>query len=242
MKKLLFLMLLLPLLVVSQENESFLLNLSEITVKTGHNAQFIEGVKAWKECYLENDGEDKWNIWKRVQGEGNVYTMTSAMANWAEMDEKDDPAGKECRMIVVNLIMPHVKSVHYNIARSMPELSRNAPMPEDTGLVWVYNVKVNNSSDFNDVVSEISKAVKKAEGDSRGTWYSVMGGSPEVADYFIGVPFKNFASLDVERDGVWKIYENANGKNKTDALRAKFRASVSSDWSYIYTLNKELSN
>ena len=46
MKKLLYLMVLLPLLVVSQENDSFLLTLSEITVKPGHDAQFIEGVKS----------------------------------------------------------------------------------------------------------------------------------------------------------------------------------------------------
>ena len=235
-------MLLMPLLAVSQENEAILLNLSEITVKPGHNAQFIQGVKAWKECYLENDGEDKWNMWKRVQGKGNVYTMTSVMSNWAEMDEQGDPAGKECRMIVVNLIMPHVESVHYNIAKSIPKFSRSAPMPEDTGLVWVYNVQVNNSTDFNDVISETSKAIKNAEGDGRGTWYSTVGGDPEVSDYFIGVPFKNFAELDVERDGVWKVYEKANGKKKTDELRAKFRACVDKDWAYIYTLNKELSN
>ena len=242
MKKLLILILMLPLVALSQEKESFLLNLSEITVKPGHNAQFLEGVKSWKECYLENKGEDKWNMWKRVQGEGNVYTMTSSMANWAEMDDNNDPAGKECRMKVVNLIMPHVKSVHYNIARSMPSYSRSTPMPEDTKLVWVYNVKANNSTNFKEVVGEITNALKKGEGDSRGTWYNTVGGSPEVSDYFVGIPYKNFAALDVDRDGAWKVYEKANGKVKTDALRAKFRASVSSDWSYIYTLNKELSN
>lgn len=59
MKKLIFFMLLFPLIAVSQDNDSFLLNLSEITVKPGQNAQFIEGVKAWKACYLENKGEDQ---------------------------------------------------------------------------------------------------------------------------------------------------------------------------------------
>lgn len=242
MKKLVLVVLLMPFLIVAQQNESILLNLSEITVKPGHHAQFIQGVKAWKECYLENNGEDKWNMWRRVQGVGSVYIMTSVMANWAEMDEKGDEAGKECRMLVVNLIMPHVESVHYNIARSLPKLSRNSPMPEDTGLVWVYNVQVNNSTDFNHVISETSKAIKNAEGDGRGTWYSTIGGSPEVSDYFVGIPFKNFAELDVERDGVWKVYEKAHGKKKTDELRAKFRACVDNDWAYIYRLNKELSN
>ena len=240
MRKLLCLILLLPLIVVSQENESFLLNLTEMTVKNGHDAQFKEGVKSWKKCYQENEGKDKWNVWHRVQGEGSVYTITSTMANWAEMDDDNNAAGKECRMIAVNLIRPHIKSRNYNIARSMPLVSRSTPMPEDTKLVWVYNVKTSNSDSFKEAVKEINAAIKKAEGDSRATWYNVQGG--QGADYFVAVPYKNFADLDADRDGVWKIHEKANGKAKTDALKAKLRASVSNDWSYMYTLNEELSN
>jgi len=240
MRKLFYVLLLLPFFAVSQGNEAFLLNLTEITVKQGHDAQFVEGVKSWKKCYKDNDGKDPWNMWKRVQGEGSVYTLTSRMAKWAEMDEDGDSAGKECRMTAVNFIMPHVKSMHYNIARSMPDVSTKSTS-EDSKLVWVYNAKTSNSNDFTDVVKELTSALKKAEGDSRGTWYSLQGGAPEVADYFVAIPYKNFAELDIDRDGVWKVYEKANGKAKTDALRAKMRASISSDWSYIYSLNEELS-
>ena len=190
-----FLILILPMVMVSQENESFLLNLTEITVKYGHNAQFIEGVKSWKKCYMDNEGKDNWSVWKRVQGEGSVFTITSRMANWAEMDEEGDAAGKACRMNVVNSIRPHVKSIHYNVARSMPDLSRSG-LPEGTEMVWVYNVKVNNSQNFKDVVGEITKAVKNVEGNPRGIWYNTVGGAPEVSDYFVAVPFKNFADLD----------------------------------------------
>ena len=135
---------------------------------------------------------------------------------------------KECRMKVVNLIMPHVKSVHYNIARSMPSFSRSTGMPDDTNVVWVYNVKTKNSTSFKEVVGEISKAVKKAEGDNRGTWYTTVGGAPEVSDYFVGVPYKNFAAMDVERDGVWKIYEKANGKSKTNEFLSKIEEQTQS--------------
>ncbi len=241
MKKLFYLALLLPFVVISQENQSILLNLSEITVKSGHNAQFVEGVKSWKKCYKDNDGKEPWNMWKRVQGEGTVYTLTSTMAKWAEMDEEGDAAGKECRMAVVNLIMPNVKSVSYNIASSMPDVSRSTGMPQDTKLVWVYNVKTSNSSKFIEVVKEITSNTKKAEGDARGIWYNVVGGGPEGANYFVAIPYKNFADLDADRDGVWKIYEKANGKVKTEALRDKLRASISNDWSYMYSLSEELS-
>lgn len=240
MRKLILTLLLIPMVVLSQENESYLLNMSKISVKYGHTAQFIEGVKSWKKCYKENDGKEPWNMWRRVQGKGSVFTLTSTMANWAEMDEDSDPAAKACRMTVVNSIRPHVKGIHYNIARSMPDYSMDK-LPEGTTVVWVYSVKVNNSTDFKDVVKQVNTALKNAEGSSRGLWYGVVGGGPDVADYFVSTPFKNFADLDNDQDGVWKIYENANGKKKTDALRAKFRASVSSDWSYMYELMPKLS-
>ena len=87
MRKLFLFLFLLPLIAVSQDDESYLLRLTEITVKHGHNAQFVQGVKTWKKCYKDNKGENPWNMWSRLQGEGSVYAFTGRMANWAEMDE-----------------------------------------------------------------------------------------------------------------------------------------------------------
>lgn len=242
MRKLLFLVVLLPLMALSQSNESVLLGMTELNVKFGHNEQFLEGMKTYKKCYVDNGGTNKWNLWQRVQGEGSVYTLTSTMAKWAEMDEDRDEAGKKCWINVVNLVRPHLQSVGYNIASSIPALSRTSAMPESTSMVFVYYVKTSNGMAFRETAAELSAAVKKAEGDTRYTWYSVQGGSPDVADFFVAVPHDNFASMDVDRDGPWVIYEKANGKAKTDALRAKRNASVSKDWSYMWRLNKELSN
>ena len=98
MKQLMYLLLLLPLVIIAQENEGYLLTMSEITVKQGQNDAFTAGVKAWKECYLENNGEDKWNMWRRMQGEGNVYIFSGTMTSWAEFDnDSGDEAGKNCR-------------------------------------------------------------------------------------------------------------------------------------------------
>lgn len=236
MKKLLLLVLLLPLMAVSQSNSSFLLNMTEITVKQGHNEEFLQGMSAYKKCFTDNGGTYDSNLWRRVQGEGTVYVLTSTMANWAEMDEGPSDARNKCWDNVINHVRPHIQSVGRNIARSMPDLSRTTSMPETTKVVYVYNVKTSNDQAFRDVVGELTSAIKKAEGDTRGTWYNTQGGSPDVADYFVGVPHDNFSSMDVDRDGPWTIYEKANGKAKTDALRAKFRASVSKDWSYLYRL------
>lgn len=223
----------------AQNNDKALMNVTEITVKQGHNSQFIEGVKQWKECYLENKGEDKWNMWKRVQGEGNVYVMTGIMNTWSEMD-KEDSAGKDCYLTLVNFIMPHVEKVNYSIAQRMPEFSRGPN--EDTKLVWVTFFKVNNTPDFMEIITAVTGAIKAKEGSVRAWWYSYMGGAADAPDFMVSTPYKGFADLDITRDSPAKVYENAVGKKKADEMREKWRAAVSDSWSYIYTLNSELSN
>ena len=239
LKNLIYFLLLLPITTTAQDNKSTLLNISEITVKHGHDAQFVEGVKLWKECYLKNKGTRHWNFWHRVQGKGNVYVLTGVMAKWVEMDEKD-PASVACRQTVTDFIMPNVESIDYNIAKSMPDLSRT--LMDSTKLIWVTFFKIKNSTDFTDVIKGISSAIKTTEGSNRGYWYQIMGGAPETADYFITAPFKGFADLDIDRDGVWKVYEKVNGKKAADALMTKSRGAIDKIWSYIYTLNQDLSN
>jgi hypothetical protein len=168
-----------------------------------------------------------------------MYVLTGLMDNWAEMD-KEDAAGKECRVKVIELIMPHVEKVNYNIARTMPELSRGPA--EGTKLVSVMFVRVSNDAAYNEAIKEITSTVRSVEGSPRGTWYSFVGGGPESPDYMVSIPYKGFADLDIKRDGVWKVYENKHGKKKTDEFRAKVRAAVENSWSYFYTLNEKLSN
>ncbi|HSM49545.1 MAG TPA: hypothetical protein VK872_17120, partial [Draconibacterium sp.] len=67
--------------------EKFILSSTEFTIKVGHESQFEEGLKAWKACYLENKGEWTWTMWKRYNGKGSVYVLTSNSPNWATMDD-----------------------------------------------------------------------------------------------------------------------------------------------------------
>jgi hypothetical protein len=226
--------------VQAQEAEKgFILSMTELTIKPGHDLQFREGVKAWKACYLENGGEWTWNLWRRTNGAGTVYVLTSSMVNWAEMDEtKDD--GKNCRDLVRDLINPHVESSENNFARFMPEFSKTYPNPDP--VLWVTSWQVNNGMRFRDMIKQTSDALNQAEGSPRGYWYSVMGGSKDAADFFVATPFANYAAMDVDRENVWNIYEKANGKEKRDQMQAEFRGIVEEVWSYIYKRNDDLSH
>jgi hypothetical protein len=227
----------LPTATQAQEDESFIMNLTEFTVKFGHNSVFTEGVKKWNKCYKENGGKDTWNVWHRLQGKGNVYVMASRMNKWAEMDESD-PAGKACRSIALDFITPHIESAEYNTARSIPEYSRKTAL-EGMSIVWVNSFKVKNSMVFNEIVKEVTSVIKSQEGDNRGYWYRQMAG--EGVNYFVSTPFKDFADLDNDRDGVWAIFEKAKGKAKTKEIREKFSAVLENSQSYTYTLETDLS-
>lgn len=225
---------------VAQTPEKFILSTTEFTVKNGHEKQFEDGVKAWKECYLENKGEWTWTMWQRYNGKGSVYVLSSRSANWAEFDDENDEAGKKCHQIAMFQIVPHIESSENNFASSIPEFSKATPA--EMGVIWVSFFQVENSVVFKEVVTEISNVMKKAEGDNRSYWYDVEGGSRDFADYFVTTPYKNFAALDVKRDAVWEMVEKAKGKEETEKLRAKFRSSMQDSWAYLYKRMDDLSH
>ncbi|MCA0133684.1 hypothetical protein [Winogradskyella alexanderae] len=240
MRKLSILLLAVPFFLMGQnDNSSVINNVTHIKVKMGHDAQFMEGVKMYKKCYAENGGEGTWNFWNRVQGANSVYAVTDTMENWAEMDEGPDEAGSKCRYLFSDFILPHMEKMDYMITKSMPEISNDSTEPSAN--VWVTYFRVSNSSDFMDVVKAVSGAVKKAEGDERAYWYGAQGGGEQDADYLVAWPFENYAELDKDMDGVWTVYEKANGKKKTDEMRAKFDKSIDGRWSYIYSKNMDMS-
>jgi hypothetical protein len=185
----------------SQEQETFILNLTEFTIKFGHDSKFTEGVKKWNKCYEENNGTEKWRVWHRLQGKGNVYIISARMANWAQMENKD-LAAKACRSIALDFITPYIESTGFNVARSMPAISRKTDMT-DLSVIWSTSFKVHNDTAFNEILKDVTSTISTKEGDNRGYWYSVMGG--EDTDYFVTTPYKGFAAMDEEKDGVWKV-------------------------------------
>lgn len=223
----------------AQNIEATLLTASEITVKNGHNAQFMEGVKLWKECYLKDKGENTWGMWRRDQGEGNVYVMTGTMPNWAEMD-KEDERGKDCYMTIVNFIWPHVEKVDQTIAKTMPDISR--AWPEDAKYCRVTYYKVNKFYAFEEVISAVGNSIKEKEGTPRVVWHDFRLGGPESPDYMAVMPFTKYADLDISRDRPAKIYTDAVGQEKADEMWVKWFDTVDDSWSYTFTLMTELSN
>lgn len=217
-----------------------LMSVTEFTLKEGHELQFQEGVKAWKECYIAAKGEWTWRVWQRQQGEGNVYVLVSDMQNWAEMD-KNDPVGKNCAALAISLITPHIEKATSHVTRLLPAISKTTPTTNELISVTFFELTQSHGYHFLPALRELSASIAKAEGDSRGYWYSWLTMGPESPNYHIVVPYENYAAMDVVRDGPWDVYEKEHGKEKRDSLQALFRSSLKNTWIYQYKLNVEMS-
>lgn len=227
------------LLAQNGASASEILTTTEITVRQGHNAQFIEGVKKWKECYLKHNGEEKWSMWSRQQGEGQVYIMAGTIATWAEMEMKND-TNNECYIALLNHILPHIEKVNSRVASTMPEVSRSTP--EGTKYIWVTYYNVRNEHTFREVIREVTKAIKAKEGSPRGLWYSFQLGAPETPNFMVVEPYKGYADIDIKRDSPAKIYTDAVGEEKANELWDKWFDTLEERWAYIYKLNPEMSS
>lgn len=217
-----------------------LMSVTEFTIKPGHELQFQEGVKAWKECYLAEKGEWTWRVWQRQQGEGRVYVLASDMQNWAEMD-KTDPVGKNCAALAISLINPHVENATDHVTRLMPALSKSTPTENELIMVTSFELSLSHGHLFMPAIREIMASMVKAEGSPRGYWYSWLTMGPESPNYHVVTPYKNYAEMDIVRDGIWDIYEKEHGKEKRDLTQGNYRLSLQNTWIYHYKQNVEMS-
>ncbi|GGE01244.1 hypothetical protein GCM10011312_25890 [Planktosalinus lacus] len=247
MKKALLILLVLPLMALGQEEErGRIMAFMEFTVKQGHSAQFEDGMKKLKACYNDNGGEDGWTVWKRVQGEGSVYNVVSAMDNWAEMDEVDE-GWKGCYNIIRNFTAPHVEKVKRSFARQLPKWSqKNHEGPHK--LVQVSSFIVNNNTLFSEAIKEYIDIMTEMDEDLSGYWSYSMGVGKDGADYTLASFYKDYAALD-ETSNLFEKYEKANGKKKADEMRdrmkkagEKWSEAIEDSWGYIWERKPELSN
>lgn len=226
-----------PFALAQDDEQGYLLGLSEYTAKTGHYREFQDGIEAWIDCYKENGGTNQWSTWYRMQGDGTVYTVASTSEGWADMSS-DDEAAQACHGVVADQIRPHLKSTSRMVAHSIPELSKPA---EDYSVVEVHNFQVKDAFAFRSTVSEISSIVRADEDLAPGVWYDVRGGR-DSADFFLVTQFADMSDFDQDRPGVWALLEKHSGKEKAERLREQLMDATDEYWSYVYSRVDELSH
>lgn len=222
------------------DSERQILSLTEFTIKPGHSAAFQEGVKSWKECYLDNEGTWTWNTWSRMNGKGSVYLLTSYTSSWAEMDEEDE-AGSMCAPVALQLIMPNVEVAENQYFYTMPGWSAT-PGEEQPNVVEVTYFKIKHYDRFVDLVSGVTGIIEDVEGDKRSTWYNSYGRSPGQFHYMSVVGHDSMASLDDPETNIWEVIVDAEGQDRRNELVDLYYQSVEESWMYMFTRMEDMSH
>ncbi|NBC03557.1 MAG: hypothetical protein GVY20_07615 [Bacteroidetes bacterium] len=222
------------------ESESMLLSITEFHVKLGENLAFQEGVKAWKSCYLENDGEWTWNMWNRVNGKGTVYYLTSYSSSWAEFSA-DDPAGMACYRQAAELIYPAVNSYEDYFSWTKPEWSLTPGDSQNT-VVEVAYFRVKDRMIFNSLVTDVMEIIEESQGSKRSMWYESQGGGPDGFHYMNVFPYENMEALDEPVESAWNIIAEVEGEDARDEYFEDYKNSVENSWMYIFRLMEDMSH
>lgn len=225
----------------AQETKGRILEMSAFTIKNGQGMAFANGTEQWVKCYGENGGKDVLNGWWEMNGDASVFVLTSMIPNFAALDDTGDDAGKACRHIAQNLILPYVESSTRGMMRHLPEWS-SATMPESS-VVWAtsFKIKMGMGRTFRDVVKEVQELSGSKELMPHNHWYRAVGGGRDAADYMLVTHYDNFAGMDEEGKKVWEKVRAKLGDEAGYALQDKFTSCLEDSWSHIYKKAKDSS-
>lgn len=218
--------------IAQEEDESYILEMTEVGIKLGHEAKFRDAVKPFNACIVENDADADWSAWRNVGGDGTTYWFVSTMTGWAEMDSPDQ-AGMKCWPEHVDNIMPHVSSISTSFARPMPDWSGDA---EGYNVVRLHQFRVDDGSAFREAVGAITSILKEAEHEHLGSWYDMIGNSSNEPDYFVVSHYDNFAAMDEDRAGPYSVVREHAGEERADELWEQFGDALHDDWEYFHVM------
>ena len=201
-----------------ESGDDYMLSIMDISIQHGHGMKFREAMKAYTDCYAENDGNNEWSVWGAVDGKPNRMWIVSRMDMWSELDS-DDPGDKACWPEHGAELTSHVSSAERRFWKKMPDWSGDA---EGYTVVRLHNFRVEDGDAFREVVGEMVNLMKDAEYEHMGTWYDGVGNKRWAADYFVVEHFDNFAAMDEDRKGVNGVMVDALGEDGAEDMWERF--------------------
>ena len=217
---------LVPGVAAAQDDESHMIEITEIDIKAGHWRKFSAGMESYISCYEEQEGEGSWSAWWDM--EHSTIHLVSQMDGWADMDERDE-ASMKCWSVIEEEIAPHITKVETSFARPLPDWSGDA---EGYDVVRLHRFRVDDESAFRETVGTVTDILEEAEYEHLGSWYDVIGNDAGEPDYFVVEHFDDFAEMDEDRAGAYRAVLDAEGEERADDLWEQFGDSLHDDWEY----------
>lgn len=181
----------------SEEPDSRLVTVRVITVKSGHSAEFVDLQKKMTAA-MKAAGRPNREVWQEVRGDTNTFHVVTSSANYAELDESNDPVMEPADWANwVNRISKTIaawKVITYRSNDAWGDAPSDDYEPNLLRLT-LRTFAAGDSSNFRDwLVEKLVPTMKKmgANGSERGRL--LHGGSPNT--WYTGYHFSSWAELD----------------------------------------------
>lgn len=241
MKKLLFAMLLVPLLVVSQSNEALVLENVMLTVQPDKIAEFEAGIAAHNNKF-HAEGPYGARVYNVQNGKNaGKYMLIMGPLPWSAMDgrpstqEHSDDNNKNVNAYITS-------EVEVNYMKMHPELSNFSKDFEINKVsVFMIDVKRFKNGDFMEkVIKKVAKVYKEKLPDQIYGVYSNEMNNMDGMD-FGWVEFFESSSWMAREDKFAQYFEEVHGAGSFQTFIADVEATTDGDRTEIWTLRNDLS-
>ncbi|MCW5517004.1 hypothetical protein [Muriicola sp. Z0-33] len=241
MKKLLFAMLLMPLLMVSQSNEALVLENVMLTVQPDKIAEFEAGLAAHNNKF-HAEGPYGARVYNVQNGKNaGKYMLIMGPLPWSAMDGR--PSTQEHSDDNNKNVSAYLTSeVEVNYMKMHPELSNFSKDFEINKVsVFMIDIKRFKNGDFMEkVIKKVAKVYKEKMPDQIYGVYSNEMNNMDGMD-FGWVEFFESSSWMAREDKFAQYFEEVHGAGSFQTFIADVEATTDGDRTEIWTLRNDLS-
>jgi len=216
-----------PAAAQDEEAPALLLSMShDVMVQPGHEMQFEDSLKNHWAMHKKAGDPQRWTTWVQITGRhSGSYSIRSTYRGWAELDNENGVDG-DMEDVQKNMT-PHMKSSAAKVTKWDLE---NSNWPESIGTpnmveLTVFHLKPGTERGFYHAIGAIAKFIKEKEIDWQWAWgHGVSGYDGGVA--ILAFPHENWASFEDDGIDLWKMLEEAKGRNESDMIRDEITSAI----------------
>ncbi len=233
MKKLLFVLLCVPMIAFSQgETQPNLFEVVNIHVKKGQEKAFEAAVKAHNTQFHPKGGQYHARLFSNLNGpNGGTYAWVMGPTSWTAMDSRPAEGSHDADWAKVQALVDKFESpTYWSFSNELSQVNEN--ISPSKRLIWMYDIKRGQSARWSELVGKVKK-VYEAKRPTEPFWvlwneFSDTGAGMDAAIIFA---FDNWSWMD-RKNNFGKEYEEVFGEGTWRHFLNEFNETIEGrvDW------------
>lgn len=219
-----------------------LAKLYQITVKPGHQAEFVAALKEHTEWRKQEGDPWNWTVYQVVNGQNlGDFLIRSGNHSWAELDGYEDFLAKGSVPFNKN-VGPHIESITNSIT-SVDTTCVNWPENNDEVKllsVLVFHLKPGHEWTFSQLTRKFDKAVKANNREGHYVFIWPENGLPGPRVTLV-MPYKNWAEMAGPKESLGDFIYRVMGADEAQKFWDGINDAIRSTESFVLKVRPDLS-